>query len=289
MSRVRRMAHFATSLGVAAAGVLTATTLAADAASTGPPTVHVYVAKNHAVAMTQRLRPGTHKYIINSGSSAGFQLVEAAPGYTKAEAARDVLRGLSRGNTRAQKRFEKNITLLGGANSRPGHPAVMWVNLPAGDYWALDTDADRPRAGKFLTVHVAGDRVEGGVRGTAVIRAINDSDWASKPASIGHKGRLKFRNDSRANHFVIMAKLADGKTMKDFNRWIEKSMRGVDAPPPIDSRNELSTGVVSPGHAMTLKYNLPRGRYVLTCFWPDADMHGMPHAFMGMNRGIRLT
>jgi len=35
MTRVRRLPHYATSLGVAAASMLTVTTLAADAASTG--------------------------------------------------------------------------------------------------------------------------------------------------------------------------------------------------------------------------------------------------------------
>lgn len=290
MTRVRRLAHYATSLGVVAAGVLTATTLAADAAATAvPPTVHVYVAKNHAIAMSQRIRPGIHKYVINSGAEAAFQLVQAAPGYTKAEVSDDVFLAFSRGRIAALKRFEENITLLGGASSEPGHPGVMWLRLPAGDYWAVDTNDDRTRPAKILTVHVAGDRVEGGMRGTALIRAIHHTDWASNPASIGHKGRLKFRNDSRDNHFVQLLRLADGKTMKDFNRWLEKAKRGVDARPPVDFRSGFTTGVVSPGHAMTLKYNLPPGRYVLTCFWPDADMHGMPHAFMGMNRGIRLT
>lgn len=288
MTPVRRLAHYAMSLGVAAAGMLVVTTLAADAAA-GPPTVNVYVAKNHAIAMTQRIRPGIHKYVINSGAEAGFQLLQAVPGYTKTEASDDVFLAFSRGRLAAQKRFEANVTLLGGASSEPGHPTVMWLKLPAGDYWAVDTNDDRTRPGKILTVHVSGKRVEGGQAGTDVIRAIHHTDWARSPGSISHKGRLKFRNDSRDNHFVILAKLADGKTMEDWNRWIRKAKRGVNAPPPIDNVNELDTGVVSPGHEMTVKYNLPPGRYVLTCFWSDAENDGMPHAFMGMNRGIRLT
>lgn len=165
----------------------------------------------------------------------------------------------------------------------------MWAKLPAGDYWVLDTSPRQIRPAMILTLQVTGDRIEGGMAGTALIRSIHESDWASHPASIGHKGRLKFRNDSRANHFMILTKLADGKTIEDFHRWIQKTKRGVDAPPPLDFDNETSTGVVSPGHAMTLKYNLPPGKYVLVCFWPDAEKDGTPHAFMGMYRGIRLT
>ena len=37
-----------------------------------------------------------------------------------------------------------------------------------------------------------------------------------------------------------------------------------------------------------MNYRLPRGNYVLVCFWPDANMGGMPHAFMGMYRGIKV-
>lgn len=46
--------------------------------------------------------------------------------------------------------------------------------------------------------------------------------------------------------------------------------------------------MVSPGKSMTMRYSLPPGNYVMICFWPDADMGGMPHAFMGMYRGIRI-
>lgn len=289
MTPVRRLAHYAMSLGVAAAGMLVVTTLAADAASTGPPTVNVYVAKNHAIAMSQRIRPGIHKYVIHSGASADFQPLQAAPGYTKAELSRDNFYDVKRGRIPALKRLEENITALGGATSEPGNPAVMWLKLPAGDYWFLDTSPRQIRPAMILTVHVAGDRIEGGIAGTAVIRAIHQADWASHPASISHKGRLKFRNDSRDNHFMELVKLADGKTMEDFRRWIAKAKRGVNSPPPVDFQNGLSTGVVSPGHKMTVKYNLPPGRYVLVCFWPDADEGGMPHAFGGMYRGIRLT
>jgi hypothetical protein len=46
--------------------------------------------------------------------------------------------------------------------------------------------------------------------------------------------------------------------------------------------------VISGGKSMTLKYRLPAGRYVMVCFWPDADMGGTPHAFLGMYRGLKV-
>jgi hypothetical protein len=86
---------------------------------------------------------------------------------------------------------------------------------------------------------------------------------------------------------VIISKLADGKTMKDVRTWIRQAKNGNEGPPPLDfSAPEVDTGVVSPGEQMTQKYQLSKGRHVLICFWPDADMGGMPHAFMGMYRKI---
>ena len=56
----------------------------------------------------------------------------------------------------------------------------------------------------------------------------------------------------------------------------------------MDFSKSLSIGVVSPGLSETVDYKLPKGNYVMLCFWPDATMHAMPHAFMGMIREIKL-
>ena len=61
-----------------------------------------------------------------------------------------------------------------------------------------------------------------------------------------------------------------------------------EGPPPVDFRVALDSGLVSPGQTVAMNYKLPKGDYILACFWPDASMGGMPHAFMGMYRGITL-
>jgi hypothetical protein len=296
MSPLRRLALVSTSLGMVAASALTVSTAtsasaatAASSASAAPPTVHVFVSGDHTLKMPKRLRPGMHRFVIESERDAAFQLATAAPGYTKAEAMRDVFRGLDRGNVRAIKRFEANVTLFGGAASTADQAGMMWESLPAGRYWALDTNARRTLPRNVLTVKVAGRQLTGHVRSAAKIRAINETDWARQPRSIPSQGRLTFRNDAEDNHFLILAKLAPGKTMKDFAAWVKKAANGGQAPPPLDfSAPGLDTGVISPGHRMVVKYDLQPGRYAMLCFWPDADMGGMPHVFMGMYRGIRL-
>ena len=122
------------------------------------------------------------------------------------------------------------------------------------------------------------------------IQAINAVDWSANPKSIPVKGTLKFKNSSEDNHFVGMARLKDGKTMADFDAWIKKAASGQNpGPDPVDgSAPEIDTGVLSPGKSMAQKYKLIPGTYVIICWWPDADMDNMPHAFMGMYRGITV-
>jgi len=96
-------------------------------------------------------------------------------------------------------------------------------------------------------------------------------------------------NHTDQNHFVGLVRLKKGKTAKDFGAWIDAAMEGEEGPPPVDFSVALDGGVVSPGHTVAMNYKLPKGDYILVCFWPDASMGGMPHAFMGMYRGIKLT
>jgi hypothetical protein len=47
----------------------------------------------------------------------------------------------------------------------------------------------------------------------------------------------------------------------------------------------MSTSVVGGGRSLSFDYRLPPGRYVLTCWWPDAE-DGVPHALKGMHRRL---
>jgi len=47
------------------------------------------------------------------------------------------------------------------------------------------------------------------------------------------------------------------------------------------------SGVVSPNRDQLLTLNLPAGKYLVMCFWPDY-FTGMPHFFMGMWKLVTL-
>jgi hypothetical protein len=248
----------------------------------------VHITKYSNVKMPTRLRPGVHRFVVRSTRSGGFQLLRPHAGYTKREFAHDLRVGFQ-GDVAAFKRFERSTDLLGGVNTdRGGAPGVMWARVPRGRVWALDANADRTPPRKVLTLHVAGARIAGVLPGRATLRAINEADFAKRPRAIPGSGRLIVRNNSTDNHFFGLAKLRPGKTVADFKEWVDQTMQGNDTPPPVNFDVGVDTGVVSPGRAMSLTYDVPAGDYILMCFWPDVDADFTPHAFMGMYRGVRV-
>ena len=277
---------------VAAAGLLSAglvsVTAHADASSPRAEraaAVQVSISSTHVLTMPTTLRPGVNKFVISSVKDGGFQLLKAKAGYTPEKAAADINAAFGKNDMKALKRFEANTTFLGGVASSAGGTATTWLKVPAGEVWALDTNPQKTDPAKIVDLTVTGEPTGADLPTVPTLTAIKDTVWANKPASIPAKGTLKFKNKSVDNHFVVMAKLAKGKTIADFAAWVDKQA----GPPPLDnSEPGIDSGVLDPGKAMALKYHLSKGNYVLTCFWPDADMGGMPHAFMGMFRGIRV-
>jgi hypothetical protein len=281
----------ATSLALVATATLTAAvaaTPAESAAATAP--VAVSISNTRVVTMPTTIQPGVSTFKVTTANKRGsaFQLVQAAAGYSAADAARDIEKGLDGGNVQAIKRFEANVTLLGGMAVEMGTPGKLAVVLEPGDYWALDTNTNDPD--KFFPFSVAGaDTGNVMPEAGATIKAVQDTTWANKPASIPNKGMMTFKNKASQNHFIVMVKLKKGMTYQDFKKWFAASMDGPPSgPSPVNFDIGMDSGVVSPGHSATFKYNLPKGDYVMLCFWPDAAMGGMPHAFMGMHRGITL-
>ena len=284
----RRLAVVATAVGTVAAGLVSGATVStADASTTSSQTVEVFVKRDHTIAMPTDLRPGVTTFKISSARRAGFQILQAAEGYTKAEAMRDVEAGLGNNRLKALRRFEANTTLLGGMPSTAKKAATMSVNLDEGSYWALDTMPQNVEPAKILDFEVKGESVGGRLSGQ-VIRATGTAKWGKASPRIPASGRIWFQNRSDANHFLEIVKLAKGKTMKDFRAWMERAKQGDESKPPVVFDASVDTGVISGGESMSFRYRLPKGKYVMLCWWPDADMRGMPHAMMGMVRGLTV-
>jgi hypothetical protein len=249
------------------------------------PVTHVYVTKHDRIRMDTSFRAGMREFVIDAANHSSFQVVKSRPGYSKKEAVRDIRRGLDQGSDlSALRRVERNLRFLGGVNAGPKHTGHFWRVMHAGRFWAVETTGDTTAA-KILTFHVHGSEVPTKpVSTVGEIRAVRSVRWAHMPRAIPHAGVLGFTNDSSDNHVLVMVKLAKGKTIRDFRHWVNGGAQGR---PPLGNKS-FSFGVLSPTSHMMGAYSQPSGRYVLLCFWPDADHHGMPHFLMGMYRGVRL-
>ena len=285
---VQRISALAGGLVLLAGGLTGGTAQAAVSESTSSAgLVAVSITKAHNVVMPTTIQPGVNQFrVTTEAKSSGFQLVQLAAGYTLDQAISDIENGLDKGRMKAFRRFEDNTTLLGGVSVATGKVGKVTLDLAPGAYYAADIERNRPSA--FTAFTVAGADTGATMPGGATIRAIKDASWAKSPKSIPRRGMLTFENFSSSDHFVALAKLRRGKTVKDFGDWLDAQMGGQNGPPPVNFGASFDSGVVSGGETVATNYRLPRGNYVLVCFWPDSDMGGMPHAFMGMYRGIKV-
>ena len=279
----------ATSLALVGAATLTAAPTAAPAQSAATTTpVAVSISSKRVVTMPTTIQPGVNTFKVTSAAKqgSGFQLVKPAPGYTASEASRDIDKGLEQGNIKALKRFEANVTLLGGMAARRHHRHPRRRSRPG---QLLGVGHQHQRPGEVLRLHRRGCRDGQRDAGGRDDQGKAGDDVGHEPASIPHKGLLTFKNAASNNHFIEMGKLKKGYTYKDFKKWFASAQQGPpQGPSPVNFDIGLGSGVVSPGYSATFNYNLPKGDYVMLCFWPDASMGGMPHAFMGMHRVITL-
>lgn len=262
------------------AGTGTAASVAGDGTGGG---VGVFVQRNHVVLMPTELQPGVHKLVVRSARSASLQLVKRENGYAPRQAVKDMQVMFE--DMRALRRFERNTTLAGGVSSEPEAPGVLWVNLQRGTYWAIDTNDRTPTVAEITTVHVSGAAIPGDFpRVTGVVRAVDGLEFRA-PRQVPQRGRLAFQNLDDQVHMLGFSKLARGKTIADFRAWVEG---GASGRPPVNFEVGANAGVIDPQQDAVFRYELPRGRYVMYCFWPDPSMGGMPHVMMGMYRGIRV-
>lgn len=94
---------------------------------------------------------------------------------------------------------------------------------------------------------------------------------------------VRVENTADQPHEVAVFKLAPGKTMKDFEKWLPVSDKDPNLPAiPVGGVVGLSKG----GHAF-FTVNLDAGDYVLVCFLQDAK-DGKPHFVHGMVQPFKI-
>jgi len=239
-----------------------------------------------ATALDASIRLSTHhvaaglvrfRVLAPSGNHT-LQLFRLRKGYTLGMFERDVENAFM-GMVGAVRRVDRRVLWAGGAMAKAQHPGRFAQVLTAGTYYLFDQGG--PGITKLTVTGRVAPRVGPATSSTIVG---TDRDRFRAPAAIPRKGWTLFRDISTEPHYLVLQHVKRGTTRAQARSFV-KSMGG--GKPAWVRRGQTSSGVVS-GHTQTrFHYNLPRGQYLLSCWWPS-DETGMPHATMGMYRMVNL-
>ncbi|WP_139227693.1 hypothetical protein [Nocardioides alpinus] len=252
----------------------------AATSSAAMPHITAKVTKQGIVVRgTAGLRAGRVHLTVKGPGTVEF--VSFDPGYTADDFVSDVNKCGEKCNVKALKRALANATIHGGMTGGTGT-----IVLPtAGSYTPFTIGERGAVVGQPF-------RVSGPPRKSSApsvdgkILAKKGLSWGGS-SMLPAEGRFLFKNkrDSGVPHFVQLQQVEVGTTA---DQVIDALLAGENGPPPPFLEAGLLTGTLSPGHSMTVDYDLPPGHYAVICFFPDPNMKGMPHAFMGMVRVIHL-
>ncbi|MGW5421372.1 hypothetical protein [Streptomyces sp. NPDC003943] len=96
-------------------------------------------------------------------------------------------------------------------------------------------------------------------------------------------------NGSDEIHEMEIQPVKPGTTDADVQAYFDAIAHGQQPPPSPFTGAPSGLGAISPDHtAIVQAKDLPAGTYVLLCFVPD-DEAGIPHAFEGMHKVVKLS
>lgn len=259
-----------------AAPTLVTTASAGARAEAGIQSITIRVAKTAInIRGARGLDAGRVKVEVKGAGAA--EIVRFARGYEDREFRKD-LNAARKGDIKALKRAVRNVEFLGGFEAGGSGTVVL---PSAGEYTVFSfasRDLAHFRAGAVRRAPMPD------VDGRIVAR--EGPKWGGS-SHLPARGTFNFKNaDSTTPHFVILQQVAEGTTTDQVLEALRSEQQGP--PPAFLLPAAMETASLSPGRAMTVDYDLPKGQYVIMCFFPDPNMGGMPHALMGMLKMIHL-
>lgn len=179
------------------------------------------------------------------------------------------------------------IEMVGSASAGPGTSSSFVSELKPGSYVMLSFSGGEEGPP---------DAMQGMLQALTVTEAtaaVDESDLPQADATISlvdyqfvvdglQSGgqTVKISNDGTELHEAIMFRLKEGKTMADFQAFMEAS---GDGPPEGEPPMEEAGGVfLSPGNTTYTTLDLEPGNYILLCFLPSEKNDMTPHFMMGM-------
>jgi hypothetical protein len=267
---------------VAVAGVVTGPGATARPAVTGTAlVVTVNQAHGQMVITPSRTIPAgwvTFNYSAHKNDHT-LQAVQLHSSYTVAQFTKDVRAGLEKSNLNAIHRLDNRVTWLGGTESRFGKLGRFTAKLPTGTVYLFDTESNA-RAKLTVTSPASTGAARYAQR---TVTATKSMHWHS-PTRLLEIGWLNIRNTSHQPHVLVVQRVDPDTTAAMVRAFIKS---GSHHKPSWQRHSTVSSGVFSPGTKTQLHLRLPRGKYLLLCYWPSKKT-GMPHYTMGMWKLVHL-
>lgn len=226
-----------------------------------------------AVAAPDSADPGLAEITVtnDSDSSADLQLIRVEGDHSP----EDVIAGL--GKAIQGKPFPDWFFAAGGVGTLgAGESATVTQVLQPGDYYAFDTEGDRPDPKTAAVTKVGGDESDEEIDGgDATVEA---AEYAFNTDALpSGEVEIAFDNIGAQPHHLIASPIKGDATAED----VEAAFKEEKGPPPLSEKGTVSTAVVEGGESQLVTMDLKPGRYALYCFITDRE-GGPPHALRGM-------
>ncbi|HEU5044651.1 MAG TPA: hypothetical protein VFT75_11015 [Nocardioidaceae bacterium] len=277
MNTRRRLAAVATALATAVTGTALVPTQV-DAAGR-VPTIKAVVRDTSIRMSTHRVDAGQVRFtVVAASGDHTLQLVKLRKWYSWPKFVRDSENAFM-GMTMAVQRVDRGTLWSGGAEAKQNHPGRFAQVLTAGTYYLFDQNG--PSVTKLDVTGAVTPR--GGPATSSTIVGTSRERFRA-PATIPRRGWTLFKVTSDEPCYLVMRHVKHGTTRAQAGRFVRSENRSL---PAWMRRGSAASGVISGGTQTRFHYNLPRGQYLLSCWFPS-EKTGMPHATMGMFRMVNL-
>ena len=283
--RVRTAAAVGATLALSGTGLLAAMPAADAAAAIPTVTVHV-TAKSITFSgggattsngVTTVHAGRIHFHVTTGKGDHALQIMRFHNGYTAQQAQQDFQSAFN-GDVPAIDRIDHGVVFRGGAEAKPHLPGDMVVSLAKGQFMAVDQNGNA--AAVLQVVGTAPSRVSQPATGFFTAYTYGWGTSSNLPA----KGWVNVSNHADQPHFLVLQHVKSNTTSKMVSDFIKS---GGNGNPSWGLKESAQSGVISPGTSQKVTYDLPAGKYLVACFWPDY-FTGMPHMFMGMWKLVTL-
>lgn len=186
----------------------------------------------------------------------------------------------------------RDITAVGGPTVEPSTAVWDTIPLTRGTYWFVDLSQYFAPGGKprFHKVEVEGKFCNCAPKHSAVIAQVNTKEGPRFKTrdSLELDGTFLIVNLGDEIHEAVFQRVKPGVTDRKLQQVFDQIVLGKTPKfNPFAEAAQRGVAAMSPGRVQFLHFSPRSGRYALLCFIPDEKL-GIPHAFLGMHKIVRL-